>query len=577
MDNRAQPPKNANLINDFGGSTPRRRPFGAAPVPPIQRPISSLRQARSNQPAPGPVSHGYGPLTQSPAQAPPENIPDRGAIPPGPLFGTPSTKRERSDPSGRIKKPRLFSWARLKAVPRKKLIIRSLLVLLVLILIPGGWLGWKFYRNVAKVTHNNNPLNLLSAFNPVPLKGQDGRVNILVAGDSVDRTDRGGGGDLTDSIMILSIDTKNKTAMMLSVPRDLWVPLPSYGHQKINAANTLTSFSQNGYPKGGMGMLEKVITDNLGVTINYYALVNYTAFKDAVNAVGGITVDIESPDPRGLYDPQPYGNAKSFKLPNGIQTLNGDMALNLARARGDAYRSYGFPHSDFDRTAHQRQMVLALKDKASSPSVIANPFKIGELADAMGNNITTDMKLNEMETLYTYIKKINNTDIQSNSINDLISGKTLLKNYTTDSGVEALIPAAGIDDFSQIEAAIKRLLSNDPIAKEGAQVVVLNGGDITGLAARESTILKGKSVDVVATASPAKTYPTTTIVDKSNGQKPATLKLLESMFGTTVVKSDPAATNYTADFVIILGQNQPDTPANTSGASYNNSPSNTGN
>jgi len=107
--------------------------------------------------------------------------------------------------------------------------------------------------------------------------------------------------------MIISIDTKNNKAFLLSVPRDLWVDIGDNGHGKINEAyvdGQNNHFSDNGYPAGGMGQLQQVIENNFGLTINYYALVNYNAFRDAVNAVGGIDVVIKSTDPRGLYDPE---------------------------------------------------------------------------------------------------------------------------------------------------------------------------------------------------------------------------------------------------------------------------------
>ncbi len=440
----------------------------------------------------------------------------------------------------------------------KKAVKVFLLAVLVLVLVGGGWLGWKVYRNAAKITHNNNPLNLLSAFKPVPLKNTDGRVNVLLAGNSADDPGHDGA-SLTDSIMVMSIDTRTKQASMLSIPRDLWVNISSLGHQKINAANTVTKFSEPGYPQGGMGQLEAVVSENLGIPIHYYALINYGAFRDAVNAVGGITITVQSSDPRGLYDPSIDWTTKGplVKLPNGPVTLNGQQALNLARARGDAYRSYGFPKSDFDRTTHQRQMLLALKTKAVSSKVLTNPLKVGELADAIGNNVQTDMKINEIETFYSYIKGVSDSNITSLNVNDLVKDQMLLKSYTSPSGQSALIPASGVDDFSAIKLAIARIFSADPLVRENAQVVVLNGGGVTGLARQEADLLTAKKITVAAVADAPKTYPTTEIIDNSKGAMPHTKQALQKLFGTNVVAGDTAITGYTADFIVVLGQNQP--------------------
>lgn len=481
---------------------------------------------------------------------------------------------DRRDAGGKAKKRRL-AWLTARGWKRPVMLFVSLVLLIGVA--SGGWIGLKFYLAAAKITHNHNPFSLLQVFHPVPLKSQGGRVNILIGGDSSDRQNaQANGGDLTDSIMILSIDTSNKTGMMISIPRDTWVQLPDSGgqlagtHQKINAANTLSNFHASGYPNGGMGALEYVIKQNFGVPIDYYALVNYQAFQDLVNAVGGITITIQSPDPRGLYDPQPFPGAKVLKLPNGPVNLNGLEALNLARARGEAAGSYGFPQSDFNRTEHQREMAIAIKDKATSASVISNPLKIGDLAGAVGNNVQTDMKLDEVESFYSLIKNVPDTAIQSYNINTLVSGKYLLKTYITPSGQDALAPATGPDDFSEIAAALQRLLSTDPVVQENAGVVVLNGGSINGLARTEGTILAGKGMNVLTEATAAQSYQTTTIIDNSAGKFPASKKELQTLFGTNVATDAKLSAKYpSAAFIVILGANQQAPASSTTTAASN--------
>ena len=165
-----------------------------------------------------------------------------------------------------------------------------------------------------------------------------------------------------------------------------------------------------------------------------------------------VTVDINSPDPYGLYDP--YAN---LNLPNGVNNLTGQQALDLARARGDGPGAYGFPNGDFNRTQHQQQLLVALKNKATSAGIITNPLKIGSLADAVGNNLKTDMSVGDMETLYLDGKGINNTNISQITLNS-INGQNLLSDYTAPDGESALIPAAGFDDYSQIQSVIQSLL-----------------------------------------------------------------------------------------------------------------------
>lgn len=340
-----------------------------------------------------------------------------------------------------------------KAGPAWKRWLRRFFILLIIIaLAVGAWVGWKAYSNSRKLG-----TDIWSLFDNSRLKGEDrGHVNILIAGNSADDPGHGGG-ELTDSIMVASVSTNNNTAFILSIPRDLYVQIPGYGYSKINAAYVYgeqDGFQEDGYPEGGMGLLQKTLTEVLGIPIDYYALINYGAFRDGVNAVGGITVTIDSQNSRGLYDP----NA-NLRLPNGQQELNGETALNLARARGDGYGSYGFPMSDFDRTKNQRMMALALREKALSAGVLSNPIKIGNLFDTLGNNVQTDLTLGNMRRLATITRDIPSANITSASLNDVDGdGTSLLKGYTTRDGQSALIPTAGIGDYTQIQAYVKQLM-----------------------------------------------------------------------------------------------------------------------
>lgn len=463
----------------------------------------------------------------------------------------PFAKLKSAPMQNNIPKPTRFQ--RFRQVFRLK---RIVLFLCVLIALAGGWLGWKFIYNAHKLFGGS----VLSIFTSSKLKGEDnGRVNILLAGNSAD--DKGHqGGTLTDSIMLLSIDTRNHQAFMMSVPRDLYVSVPGHGHQKINAVypdGNSSRFSQDGYPNGGMGLLEKTISQDFGIPIDYYALIDYNAFKQAVDAVGGIDINIQSSDKRGLYDPDiDYATHKVLvKLTNGQHHLNGEQALDLARARGDAYGSYGFPQSDFDRTAHQRQMLLALKSKAVSAGVITNPVRLGELFDSIGNNVKTDLTLGNVHRLYDITKDIGGNNVQSLSLNNA-SGKNLLMNYTAPNGESALAPAAGIDNYSQIRAFLQRLTSNNPVVKEGAVVVLLNATDTVGLAAKQQTLLESKYIAVSQIADAAANRTTSQIIDNSGGKMPQTLKLLEGLYGNDVTARNPYKAYSTANFIVLLGSDQ---------------------
>ncbi|HVW23524.1 MAG TPA: LCP family protein [Candidatus Saccharimonadales bacterium] len=434
---------------------------------------------------------------------------------------------------------------------------RILITLLVIILLAGAWVGAKFLYNTHKVFGGS----IFGLLHTTHLKGEDtGRVNILLAGNSADDPGHDGG-NLTDSIMLVSIDTKNNSGFMLSIPRDLWVTIPGYGSQKINAAyvaGQANDFNENGYPSGGMGQLEQIIEQDFGINIDYYALVNYAALKQAVDAVGGIKVNIQSSDPRGLYDPSIdyVTHGPLVKLSNGEHTLDGEQALDLARARGDDYRAYGFAGSDFERTQNQRLMLVALKNKIFSTGVLANPTKLGSLADAIGNNVKTDFQTSEVHRLYDLVKNVPSNRIQSLSLNDA-NGKNLLMSYAAPDGESALAPAAGLDNYDDIQAFINQQTSDDPLVRENASIVVLNATDTNGLASHEKFVLQRKNLYVAVVADADKLQANTTIIDASGGSLPATRGILKRIFGDHFTTTNPYKYGYpSADFIILVGRDQ---------------------
>lgn len=344
----------------------------------------------------------------------------------------------------------------------KRILKRVFIILVIVLLLAGAWVGWKFISNGVKIFGWGG---LKDIFTSKELRGEDeGRVNILLAGNSTDDPGHAGAA-LTDSIMIVSIDTsdkENKNGYIMSIPRDLYVDIPGFGYAKINEAyqnGEESGFNEPGYAEGGMGLLQKTVAQHFGVKLHYYALVNYTALKEAVDAVGGIQITVVSTDPRGLYDPSPdlvNNRLPLVDLPNGTVTLKGTQALGLARARGNARGSYGFGTSDFARTEHQRQILIGLKDKAGSAGTLANPIKLGQLFDSLGNNVETDFEVGEVRRLYDLMKEVPSSKITSVSLN-AANGKNLLQSYQTRSGQSALIPAAGIDDYTEIQAYIQTL------------------------------------------------------------------------------------------------------------------------
>lgn len=380
-------------------------------------------------------------MANNPRHSPPKSFDIHRTLPTHP-HRTPSTSRHAPTD---IQEPEEVPVRKRRSIWKRLLIIFVLVVLVFFIGIVG--LGVWDGRNISSASRKMfGSSNLVSLVRGGSLKTcSNGRVNVLLVGYSVDDPGHQGA-TLTDSILLLSMNPTKHTGFLLSIPRDLYVQIPGNGYGKINEV----------YQDGGISLLEQVVNSDFDTQINYYALLDYAAVRDTVNALGGITINIQSPDSRGLYDPNiSKADGGPLLLKNGLQTVNGQTALNLTRARGDAYGSYGFPRSDFDRTGHQRQVFTAIKDKLNWKLVL-NPRKNSRILNAMATNIKTDVPINNVRPLFGLFNSIPNAKLQSLSLNNF-NGADLLQSYTTYYGQSALVPSAGPTDFSQINSAIQNL------------------------------------------------------------------------------------------------------------------------
>jgi LCP family protein required for cell wall assembly len=325
---------------------------------------------------------------------------------------------------------------------------RSVSLLLLLVFLVGLFIVLWDVRNISSAEKKMfGTSNVLELINTTSLKGeQRGRINVLLVGYSVDDPGHQGA-SLTDSLILLSMSQTSKTGYMLSIPRDLYVKIPGYGYGKINEV----------YNDGGVGLLEKVITEDFQTPIDYYALVNYSAVRQTVDALGGITINVNSPDGR-LYDPNKDWSTGGplVDLMNGNHQLDGQQALNFTRARGDP-TPYGIPigfaQSDFQRTADQRQVLTAIKNKMNWKLVL-NPRKNNQILNAVASNVKTDITASEIRGIFALFNSIPSASLQSLSLRDF-NGKNYL--ISTHYEGSTLSPAAGFQDFSDIDAALAEI------------------------------------------------------------------------------------------------------------------------
>lgn len=464
-------------------------------------------------------------------------------------------RRPKRNPSGAIdlsltpapkKARKRLSW--------KKRGLRGAAGATVLLVVVVGFLFGKGYLKLHNIFKGGaeGAAALQDNVDPSKLRGEgDGRVNILLLG-------RGGDGhegpDLTDTILVASIDPINKKAALLSVPRDLYYPKTS--NYRVNSVFAEAKYaalarkaSKTDAENAGIAAIEKVIQDDLGIPIHYHVMVDFAGFVQAINTVGGVDINVDADGVvyEKLWDDLTRKNY-TLDVKQGQQHFDGQRALYYARSR------YTSPRGDFDRAERQRKLLVALKDKILSLGTFANPLKVSQLLDAFGNHVQSNMSINEVMRLYEIGKSINSNDIATIGLvdppNNFLTGVNI-------AGQSIQQPRAGLNDFSEIQSYVRNALKDGFIANENASIAVLNGTTTPGLATKKAAELKSYGYNVVMTGdAPTKTYTKTILVDLRGGQKKYTKHYLEQRLGVKAVGSLPDANipnPGNADFVIILG------------------------
>jgi len=472
-----------------------------------------------------------------------------------PAGGKKKGKKRRGDKKPKSKLRRIIKWV--------------LILLVVAILGVAGYFVYKSLNAGSQIFKGS----ILDIIQNKPLKqDENGRSNILVLGTSQDDPGHEAG-YLTDSIMVISIDQKNKNAYMISIPRDLEVEYGqacTSGYQgKINVYYSCVGGGTDSIDSERAALTKEAgfMGEILGMDIQYGVNVNYTVMRELVNAVGGITVTIESRDSKGQMDSNfdwkcgvgdrkvsraevlrrcpPNGHFIDY--PNGPVTLDAEHALYLAQARGDSAPTYGFEQSNFDREKNQQKIVKAIREKALSAGVLTDFGKVNGIIDALGNNLRTTFESSEVRTLVSLAKDIKDNDIQSIVLND--EANPILNGNAQ--------PTAGKFQFGPLRAFIKKKLSANAVTREEANVVVLNGSGTAGLAQKEADKLESQGfiISAVDTAPEAK-YADVEVYQIGEGM-PATKAKLESLFGVKVKTTAPPITPAAGtSFIVIFGKDR---------------------
>jgi len=346
----------------------------------------------------------------------------------------------------------------------------------------------------------------------------------------------------SDTMILLTIDPLSKTAGVLSIPRDLWVPIPGFDTNRINTAFRFGEIYE--YPGGGPQLAIETVQYNLGVHIQHYLTVNYDGFIQAIDVIGGI--DIEAPEAINDPDyPDRCFGYDPFYLGAGNQHLNGEDALKYARTRA----THGV---DFDRAERQQVVMMAVLKQVMDQNVTLLT-RSPELWMTFEENVTTSMSYQEAVGLALLAM-----EIPPENIHRAVIDYNYVRDYTAPDGQRVLIPIRErIRDLRDLffSAGVaptpEDLLSQ--VRTEAANVMVLNGTWTSGLAGGTADLLETKGLIVAGVGDAEnKNLAETQIIDYSD--KPATVNYLAQLLNVppkNIFSSSDA--NHEHDIELVLG------------------------
>ncbi len=274
---------------------------------------------------------------------------------------------------------------------------------------------------------------------PAPIAPPANRVlNILLLGS--DQREGQTGPWRTDVIMWVTIHRDAKQVGILSIPRDLWVSIPKVGENRINVADYFGETLK--YPGGGPALAADTLKNNLGLETHRYIRLNFEAFERVIDAMGGITVDVDCPIEDKFIDDSAPGGFRLLKVPAGRQVMDGKTALMFARSR------HG--RGDIDRTRRQQRVLMGIRNRALDVGMVP---RIPRIWAALKDSVDTDLTLQEVLSLALLAK-----DISPEQIHSRVIDYTMVRDWTTPEGAMVLLP-----DRAKIMDAIAHLMDSPPL------------------------------------------------------------------------------------------------------------------
>jgi polyisoprenyl-teichoic acid--peptidoglycan teichoic acid transferase len=355
------------------------------------------------------------------------------------------------------------------------------------------------------------------------------RINILLLGIDK-RDDEPVVGTRSDTMILASIDPVTKSAALVSLPRDMWVPIPgctarngcTAGQQRINVAHAV----------GGPELSVKTVSTDFGIPVQFYARIDFRGFEQLVDAVGGVVVDVDSPIKDDEYPTPDYGYQRIYFGP-GPQLMDGPTALEYTRSRHGT--------SDFARAGRQQKVLVSLRNRALQLNMLS---RAPELVGIVQRSLSTNLSPVQMLALAKLLSQVDRARIH-NLVIDV--------GYTTP-----FIGQDGADLLQPNVQAIRRAIDNaQRLAAHPemrAKIEVLNGSGMVGLGQKAADYLTAQGFNVVRIAAAERSDYRSSLVQvltEDTGAAQALASILR-MPATSI--SRLPTPNAGADIRVVVGQ-----------------------
>jgi LCP family protein required for cell wall assembly len=376
---------------------------------------------------------------------------------------------ETPAPGARVSADRVVEPAprmRIHHERRKQMVKRTAIGALALVALTVAGLAIWVYTTFhsAQVTMNENSQATGDLKGVLTERKPKEPFTVLLLGNDIRRGEKAA---RADTILVARIDPENDKVWLLSIPRDTRVEIPGYGVDKINAAHFY----------GGPALMVETVEDFLGIPINHYMDITFTGFRKAVDALGGvwIDVDVEIDDEKADSGTR----NKVTHIDPGYQLLNGEAALTFVRSRN-------FPDADFTRMRHQQQFFKALADQATK---FDNVFKIPGMVKEIAQYMSTDMTVAEMAEVAIALRDMGGKNVETATV----MGEWRSPYVWTDEERKKFLVEAMMAGRSFEETATA---ASDTVDPATVSVTVRNGAGIEGCASATANILKARGYDV---------------------------------------------------------------------------------